>query len=812
MIENSLKIAWRNMAKNKLYSFIKIGGFAFGIAICMLIVLYIKHETSYNKFYPAMDRTYRLVVQLPIEGKIQRWVSLSAPVAPALKAEIPAIEQTGRILPNPLFGAGSNQLSLNDNPQSFYDDGFVYIDQSILDMFPTPMVSGTLAHALDQPNTLVITKSKAEKYFKNDPIGQTIYLNNNRSKLYTITGVIEDIPQNSTLAGYSFFMSLAGEPFYPGEQNQWLSNNYTVYVKLKPQVNIEQTEKEILRNYKAHYLPEYKKSGRKLNPLFEQAKINLQNALDIHLKSSDIDDDKVSTLNRGDVRMVWTFAIVALFILLIACINFINLSTANAATRSKEIGIRKTIGSTRILLIGQFLLEAIFYSVLSLLVGLLLSWFLLPIFNSLANKSLTIPWTSPYFFPSLSLAILIIGSLAGIYPALYLSRFKPIAALKNKTTGAKSSLFRNGLVVFQFATSIILIVSALVTNQQIHYILEKDLGFKKEQVIILRGIGTLGNQIPSLKNELKSIANVSSVSLGDFIPVPIDGAKRNGNPFWNEGRREIDMATQGQFWEIDQDYLETFGLQLNKGRNFDSKMATDSTAAIINQKLANDLGLKNPIGAKITNGDTWTVVGVVDDFIFESLKGKGYAGLCMVLRGYPSLLSIKVKPENLQETLNGINSVWNKFSPNQKINYSFLDESFASLYRDVERTKNIFSCFAIVAIFVAALGLFGLATYVTQQRTKEIGVRKVLGASTMRLLKLLSGDFIKLVFVALVIASPVAWWAMNQWLRDFNYKIDINLMYFFLAGMGAILIALGTISYQTWKAIRTNPVDSLRDE
>jgi len=418
MIGNSLKVAWRNMAKNKLYSFIKIGGFAFGIAVCMLIVLYIKHETSYNKFYPAMDRTYRLVVQLPIEGKIQRWVSLSAPVAPTLKAEIPSIEQTGRILPNPLFGAGSNQLSLNDNPQSFYDDGFVYIDQSILDMFPTPMVSGTLAHALDQPNTLVITKSKAEKYFKNDPIGQTIYLNNNRSKLYTITGVIEDIPKNSTLAGYSFFMSLAGEPFYPGEQNQWLSNNYTVYVKLKPQVNIEQTEKEILRNYKAHYLPEYKKSGRKLNPLFEQAKINLQNALDIHLKSSDIDDDKVSILNRGDIRMVWTFAIVALFILLIACINFINLSTANAATRAKEIGIRKTIGSTRTLLIGQFLLEAICYSVLSLLVGLLLSWVLLPIFNSLANKSLTIPWTSPYFFPSLLLAILFIGSLAGIYPAL----------------------------------------------------------------------------------------------------------------------------------------------------------------------------------------------------------------------------------------------------------------------------------------------------------------------------------------------------------------------------------------------------------
>ena len=813
MIGNNLKIAWRNMAKNKLYSFIKIGGFAFSIAICILIVLYIKHETSYNKFYPAMDRIYRLVVQLPIENKTERWVSLSAPVAPTLKAEIPSIEQTGRILPNPLFGAGSNQLSLNNNPDSHYDDGFVYIDQSILDMFPMPMVSGQLSHALDKPNTLVITRSKAEKYFKNDPIGQTIYLNNNKSKAYTITGVIEDMPNNSTLAGYSFFMSLAGEPFYQGEQTAWLNNNYTVYVKLKPNVNVALAEKEISKNYlEIHYLPEYLKSGRKLNPLFKQAKITLQNALDMHLKSADISDDKVSTLNRGDIRMVWTFATIALFILFIACINFINLSTANAATRAKEIGIRKTIGSSRKLLVGQFLVEAICYSVLSLIIGLFLSWLLLPVFNHLANKSLTIPWIAAYFFPSLLVAILVIGGLAGIYPALYLSKFKPITALKNNVIRAKSSLFRNSLVVFQFATSIILIVGALVTNKQINYILDKDLGFDKEQVVVLRGIGTLSKQLPSLKNELKSLPNVASVSMGDFLPVPIDGAKRNGNPFWVDGRKDLDMATQGQFWEIDQDYLSTFGLHLNKGRNFDPTRATDSSSAIINQKLADELHLKNPIGAKITNGNTWTVIGVVDDFIFESLKDKGYAGLCMTLQGNPSLLSIKVKPQHLKETLADITGVWNKFAPNQQINYSFLDEGFEALYQDVERTKNIFTCFALVAIFVAALGLFGLATYVTQQRTKEIGVRKVLGANAIRLLRLLSGDFIKLVFVALVIATPVAWWAMNQWLTDFNYRIEINWLYFILAGMSAILIALGTISYQTWKAIRANPVDSLRDE
>ncbi|WP_312188549.1 ABC transporter permease [Sphingobacterium sp.] len=813
MIRNNLKIAWRNMAKNKLYSIIKIGGFAFSIAICILIILYIKHETSYNKFYPNMERTYRIIKQLPIENKMERGVSLPAPVAPTLKAEVPSVEQVGRILPNPLFGAGSNQLSLNNNPESYYDDGFVYVDQSILDMFPMPMVLGQLAHALDKPNTLVITKSKAEKYFKSDPIGQSVYLNNNKSKIYTITGVIEDMPRNSTLFGYSFFMSLAGEPFYQGEQTSWLNNNYTVYVRLKPNVDVALAEKEISKNYlEEHYFPEYLKSGRKLNPLYKQIETKLQNALDIHLKSADIDDDKVSTLNRGDIRMVWTFATIALFILLIACINFINLSTANAATRAKEIGIRKTIGSSRKLLIGQFLVEAVCYSLFSLAIGLLLSWLLLPLFNNLANKSLAIPWTATYFVPSLLIALLLIGGLAGIYPALYLSKFKPISALKNNVIGAKSSFFRNGLVVFQFATSIILIIGALITNQQISYILDKDLGFNKDQVVVLRGIGTISNQLPSLKNELKNLPNVASISMGDFIPVPIDGAKRNGNPFWVDGRKDLDMATQGQFWEIDQDYISTFGLHLSKGRNFDPTRATDSSSAIINQKLADELRLKDPIGAKITNGNTWTIIGVVDDFIFESLKDKGYAGLCMTLQGNPSLLSIKVKPQHLKETLADIKGVWNKFAPNQQINYSFLDEGFEGLYQDVERTKNIFTCFAFVAIFVAALGLFGLATYVTQQRTKEIGVRKVLGASSIRLLKLLSGDFIKLVFVALIIATPVAWWAMNQWLTDFNYRIEINWFYFVLAGISAILVAFGTISYQTWKVIRANPVNSLRDE
>lgn len=814
MIGNNLKITWRNITKNKLYSSIKIGGFAFSITICILIVLYIKHETSYNKFYPEMDRVYRLIVQAPEGNKINRWVSLSAPGAATLKAEIPAIETSGRILSNPLFGAGSNQLSINQAADIYYDDGFVYMDQSILDMFPSPMQYGQLQHALDKPNSLVLTKSKAAKYFKGNPIGQQIYLNNNKSNAYTITGVIDDIPSNSTLSGYGFFMSLAGEPFYPGEQIRWTSNNYTIYVKLKPQANVKLAEEEIFKNYvTGHYIPELIKAGRKIGPIVHQIRINLQPALDIHLHSSDIEDDQVSTLNRGDIRMVWTFAAVAFFILMIACINFVNLSTANAATRAKEIGIRKTIGSDRKSLIKQFISEAMTYSFLSLLLALLLAYLLLPLFNNLANKTIEIPWLTWYFVPCLILSTVVIGLIAGIYPALYLSSFKPISAIKSKSvSNPRNSLLRNGLVIFQFTTSIVLIIGALISNQQIQYILQKDLGFNKDQLIVLRGLNTITDQLTPLKNELRNIPSVNNVSIGEYLPVPIDGVKRNGNPFWLEGKRELDLATQGQFWRIDADYLATFGIQLVEGHNFNPQMASDSSGIIVNKKMIEELGIKNPIGTKITNGETWTIVGVVDDFIFESLKGEGMAPIGLVLRDSPTLMTIKVKPQHMDETLMAITKVWNQFSPNQKINYSFLDEGFESLYRDVERTKNIFTCFAIIAICIASLGLFGLVTYITQQRTKEIGIRKVLGASNIRILTLLSEDFMKLVFAAIVIAIPIAWWAMNQWLADFNYRIAIGWGYFILAGCCATFIALGTISFQTLKVIRTNPVDSLKNE
>lgn len=815
MIGNNLKIAWRNTGKNKLYSFIKIGGFAFSMAICMLILLYIQHETSYDKFYPDMDRVYRLVFSAPDGDKTKQNLSFPAPAAKTLQDEVPGIELAGRILPNTLFGAGSNLMTINGRTDNYLDAGFVYVDQSILEIFPLMVMEGQLAHALDKPNSLVITKNKAQKYFKGNAVGQTIYLNNNKNVRYNITAVIDDVPSNSSLYGYDFFISLAGEPFYAGEQNNWGATNYVTYVKLKKNTDVLNAQNSISKNILTdHFIPINKKNGMKISPDIIKANVWLQNALDMHLHSKDIMEYAMATQYQGDIKMVWIFAGIAFFILLIACINFINLSTANAATRAKEIGIRKTIGSNRNALIKQFMTEAIYYSLISLVVGLLLAWLLLPLFNNLANKSLSIPWTAWYFIPVLMLSIVIIGVLAGLYPAFYLSGFQPINALKSKSViNPKSSLLRNGLVIFQFTTSIILMISALIANKQINFMLNKDIGFNKDQVIVLRGLNSITSQVMQFKNELKAIPSVSDVSVGDYLPVPLDGVKRNGNPFWTKGQENQEPGKGGQFWNVDENYLSTFGLKLVAGRNFNPQIASDSTGAIVNKRMITDLGIRgNPIGAQITNGKTWTIIGVVDNFIFQSMKGEGYAPVCMTLGNSPSMLSIKTKSMDMSKTLSDINAVWSKFSPNQKINYSFLDEGFASLYQDVERTKNIFSCFAIVAIFVAALGLFGLATYVTQQRTKEIGIRKVLGANAIRLLRLLSGDFIKLVFVALVIATPVAWWAMNQWLTDFNYRIEISWLYFILAGISAIGIAIATISYQTWKVIAANPVNSLRDE
>ena len=815
MIRNDIKTAWRSLKNQRFYSLIKIGGFAISTAICLVIVLFVRHELSYDKHYKDSDQIYRLVGTITVDKVVHKGVSMPAPTAPQMKEDFPEITESGRILSNPLFGAGSNQVSTSENPELLSEEGFCFADQSILDMFSFQAIDGSLNAALTKPQSIVITKSKAEKLFKGDAIGKALYLNNDKSKNYTVTAVIDDIPTNSSFYGFDFFITLSGHEPYPGEKSNWLASNYSTYFKVKEGSDLAALEAKLSDSYiNDYYKPAVMQAGIALNEeLWRTAKMTLQPLEQIHLYSKGIQDNKIENQNRGDIQLVFIFGAIAVFILMIAIINFINLSTANAATRAKEVGVRKTIGSDRQSLVRQFLTESLLYSAISIILALLIASLLLPYFNDIAGKELGFPWGSPAFIPTMLIFGLVIGLLSGIYPALYLSGFKPISVLKGKVNlKSGNSWFRNGLVTFQFTTSMILIIGTFVISQQLEYLLNKDLGFSKEQVVILRGTGTLDGTQKSFKEELKGLSAVSSVSIGEYLPVEIDGVMRNGNAYWVDGKQNEESGIPGQNWVVDADYLSTFSLRLLEGRNFNLAMPTDSAAVIVNQKMVEALGLKNPIGTRIRNFQTLTIIGVVEDFIYESMRDEDVGPLAMTIGGSPGIISVKLRTDDTEQTLAEITRIWNNFSPNQKIQYTFLDDGFATLYSDVQRTRTIVSIFAGFAIFIACLGLFGLAAFVTQQRTKEIGIRKVLGASLSGVIKLLSADFIKLVLVAIVIASPISWWAMNSWLQDFNYRISIQAWVFLLAGGLSILIAFFTIAYHALKIARMNPVKSLKDE
>lgn len=814
MIKNYFKIAWRNLVKHRLYSAIKIGGFAFSIAACVLISLYIIHETSYDRSYPDADRLYRTVAQVMMDGDMIKGLSFEAPFAQAMKADFAEIELAGRLLPNPLFGAGSNQVSTETHPESLHEQGVVYMDQELLDMLQPPMVHGNREQALNEPNTVVLTAEKAHKYFADgNPIGKVIYLNNDKSKPYTVNGVIADIPTNSHLHGYDIFLTLTGIHFYDGEQTNWLASNYITYFKIKPNTDSSLLASKITKSVIENYLtPTVQAAGRQMPEFLKTAKLSLQPIADIHLHSYDTRDYNDAG-TKGDIRFVWLFGGIAGFILLIACINFINLSTAKSASRAKEVGLRKVVGSYRRSLMVQFLTESMLYSLLSITLGVMLARLFLPLFNQLANKALVFPWASAWLFPLMLLSTIAVGLIAGIYPAVYLSGFRPIQALKGQLSGGtKNPVLRNGLVVFQFTASIILIVGTLIINNQMHFILNRKIGFDKDQVLVVQATHTLGERVQTLKHELLNIPGVQHATVSEYLPVKLDGVKRNGNPFWKEGRVNEDASVGGQYWQIDEDYLATMGIKLQAGRNFTKELATDSEAAIINESLAKSLQLDNPIGAQLTNGwKKMTVIGVVEDFNFESMK-ENVGGLCLVLGSSPSMMAVKIGGDDLPTTLSAITAQWKAFSPNQAMRYTFLDEGFANMYRSVQRTGFIFSYFSALAILIACLGLFGLAAFTTEQRTKEIGIRKVLGASVSGIVQLLSKDFVRLVLIAFVIASPVAWWAMNQWLADFAYRIEIQWWVFAVAGLAATAIAMLTVSWQAIRAALANPVDSLRDE
>ena len=821
MFKNNFKIAWRNLVKQKMYSSVKIGGLALGIAACLLIALFISDELSYDKDFPDGDRIYRVTFGVNNSGDIIEGASLQAPFANVLKEDFPEVEQVGRINPAELFGAGSNEIRRSEQNMNTHEEGFAFADQSLLELLNVQMIYGNRAHALDEPFTIAISKRMAEKYFPNEnPVGKTFIINNglpnrissslvnnNFTEPFRIGGVF-NFPEKSHFK-YDFLLTLEGVEFWPGEKNAWYAQNYYTYVKLRPGTNVSSFEAKLSGITKKYILPQALKFGFKdAEKLVDSYSFKLQSLNDIYLNTKGVRDD----LNHGDIRYVWLFGIIAVFILIIASINFINLSTAKSANRAKEVGLRKTVGSNKVNLISQFLTESVVYGVLSFILGVFLAEVLLPYFNILSAKSLTIPWEAWWWLlPLLIVSSVLIGILAGLYPSFYLSSFQPINVLKGSlSAGSKRSAMRRGLVIFQFTISIILIIGTFIIYRQFGYILNKKLGFDKEQVLLLHGANTIGDQVTPLKIELLKLPDVKSASIGDYLPI--SGTKRNGNSFWNEGKMKIDPPVFGQFWLVDHEYINTMGMNIVLGRNFSIDMATDSKAAIINQKLAKELGLTDPVGKRIMNGtQIFTVIGVVEDFNYESLKQE-IRGMCFVLGDSPNIISVKVNTSDMSRTIHSITGVWDEFSPNQPIRYTFLDDSFAKMYAEVQQSGKIFSTFALLAIIIACLGLFALSSFMILQRTKEIGIRKVLGASTSNVVFIISKDFLILVFIAMVIACPVAYYFMSDWLQDFAYRINISWWVFVISGGIALLIAFATVSSQAIKVATANPVKSLRYE
>ena len=809
MFQNYWKIALRQLKKQWFYSAIKIGGFALGIATCLLIALYIRNELSYDKDYPDGARLYRVAGSYKTpDGGLDRGVSWQAPFAMALKNELPQVEMVARIMPYKLFwGAGNNQFRPFSSTQDTYEQGFTWADSTLPELFGFKMVYGNRKDALAKPYTLILSRRKAEKFFPGqDPVGRQVVINDEVDKPWTIGGVMEN-PSPFTHLDYDYYLSMSGHKLWDGEQEAWYASNYDTYLKLRPDADAAKVEKSVKQVAKKYWYTDMVKSGNKnADDVMARIDYQLQPVRNIHL-----DAEVRDSHSHGDKRYIWLFGAVAGFILLLACVNFINLSTARSAGRAKEVGLRKVVGSRRSGLIQQFLTESLVLSLFSFVVAILLAWALLPLFNKIAGTQMHFPWTEWWLAPIVLGSMVVVGLLAGLYPSFYLSAFKPVEVLKGVVAkGSRHAGLRSTLVVFQFTTSVILIIATMVVYSQMKMILNRRLGFDKDQVLLIQGTGSIDKKLPDFKAALEKVKGVKAVSITDFLPI--SGGKRNMNTWFKDGRDKIDQGIGAQRWYGDVDYLKVLGVKMVAGRSFSPTMPTDSQAVIINQAMAKKLGVTDPIGLKIMTGGKSKgvpIIGVMEDFNFESVKQE-VGPLVLFLGRWSSIVAVKMNTADVRGLVGGIDGVWKKFAPQQSLRYTFMDEEFANTYVDVQRTGNIFTALSTLAVVIACLGLFALSAFMAEQRRKEIGIRKVLGATVMQVAGLLSKDFLRLVLIAFVIASPIAYWGMHKWLQDYVYRIEIGVWMFVGAAVLVTIIALATISMQALRAATANPAESLK--
>ncbi len=806
MIKNYFKIAFRNLVRNKTFSFINIFGLAIGLATCLIIMLFVQHELSYDRYNEKADRIVRVFFKGTVQGQKMNESNVMPPTAQTLKNDYPEVLEATR-----LRDFGRPRIKYGD--KIYQDDVLAFADSNFFSVFTIPFVEGNIKTALVQPNTMVITKALAKKYFGDeDPIGKMLTLIDG-STTCKITGLIDKVPDNSHFH-FDLFVSMSSLP--EARSTSWMQSSFYTYLVLPsgynykkleaklPQVVVKYMGPQFLQSF-GITLEQYNKKGNDIG-------LYLQPLTDIHLYSGFAYD----LGQPGDIRYVYIFGAVAIFMLIIACINFMNLSTAGASKRAREVGIRKVLGSLKQELVRQFLVESIMLSGIALIIALSLVYLGLPAFNKLAGKDLTFQFTStPWVIPVLVLFGLFTGLLAGSYPAFYLSSFNPVSVLKGKfTSGKKGISLRSSLVVFQFFISIALIICTTVVFNQLNYIQQIKLGYNKEQVVVVSNTYLLGNKEPVFYQQLLHDTRVASVSVSDYIPA--------GPSYYNNylisGDDNPSQMQKTLRYDVDHEYIPTLGMEMAAGRNFSKDFATDSSAVIINETAARAFGwganalqhsLIDP--AKHGADQSLRVIGVVKDFHFKSLH-ELISPLVMVMGKDGGTLIVKTKTGNVQGLLSTMSSSWKKLNTDAPFTYSFLDERFRNTYQSEQTTGLILAVFAGLTIFVACLGLFGLATFTAEQRTKEIGIRKILGATVTGILSLLSKDFLKLVLIAFVIATPVAWFVMSKWLEDFAYRSSISLWIFAGTAIAASLITIITISFQAIKAALSNPVKSLRSE
>ncbi len=803
MYKSYLKTILRNLLKNKVFSFVNIAGLAIGVACFILIALFVTDELGYDSHNTNADRIFRVNSHYKIGGNRFNLANSPVPLAEVLQSEYPEIQRAARIL------QGEN-IYVKKDDEFIKEDNFYYADSTMFDIFTISFVSGNPSTALLQPNSVVITTEAAEKYFSSsNPLGKRISLSNGQE--FQVTGVVKPVPVNSSFE-FNFLASYSTLP--ESKETNWFGHFVHTFVLTDKNVTAKQLNEKIYAVIEKHTGPiieaafglsykEFLDRGNDFSFVFVPLR-------EIHLYSNVFNEFK----ETGSIDTLYLFSAVAVFILIIACINFVNLSTAKSTKRANEIGVRKVLGSSRTQLIQQFLTESVLLCFIAVILAAVIVEYTLPWFNELTGKQLSLDPGSILTLPALLVFTLLLGIAAGLYPALLLSSFKPVSILKsNRVTGNRSGTLRKGLVVFQFATSIILFVGTFVIYSQMQYIKNKNLGFNKDQVLVIKNVEDLGKQQFAFTNTIKGNSNIIDASLSAGLP----DHRLTAEVFRKEGTDDENETIV--YLPVDYNFLNTYQFKIKEGRFFDRNISTDSSAIILNEAAVRKLKYNDPLNKRLLYnlGENQTaslkIIGVVKDFHIQPLKDEiRPAAFVLLNEAAADFLSVKISTHNISETIRYLSEEWKKFGQLKPLEYSFFDEYFAQEYKSEIQSEKVFTIFAILAIVIACLGLFGLAAFTAEQRTKEIGIRKVLGASITDIVTMLSKEFLILVAIANLAAWPAAYFIMKNWLSDYAYKTKLGVDIFLLAGIAVLAIALLTVSYQAIKSAVANPVKSLKYE